>query len=195
MTDFIEVKNNLELIAVQAEAVRAIGASRGQMHKALVVTLLHIAKHGDWNGAARFFDLIKKDEHSRTIAKPVQKWLETYGGLIVSIDRTQPDTLGKIVGWKGLPYLQANIESCKSNPYYGKLSVPTVFAGFSLDEALGKVLNEAGRINKKMEEGKYNDIEKAKVKMQVSQATLNALLAACGLEVVLNDDAKEVLAS
>lgn len=186
-------KNTLELIKVQGEAIRAIGASRGGMHKALVMTLLHVTAHGDWNGAKQFLIAIKADEHAKTLAKKVQLWLETFGGMVVSTDKTQPDTLGQIVGMRSIEYIAQRIEAAKTTPYYAVTKDDQGFQGFSLDEALGKVLNEAGKVNKKLAEGSFNDIEKAKVKMQVSQGTLNALLAACGLEAVLTDDAIGVM--
>ncbi len=192
-TEIIAPKNNLELIKVQGEAIRAIGASRGGMHKALVMTLLHVLNHDDWNGAKMFLIAIKGDEHTKTLAKKIQAWLEQFGGMVVSADKTQPDTLGQIVGYRGQAYIAGNIELAKATPWYTSAKVEQSFAGFSLDEALGKVLNEAGRINKKLTEGGFNELDAQKVKMGVSQATLNALLSACGLEAVLNDDAVEVL--
>jgi hypothetical protein len=139
--DIIEApKNTVELIAIQSAAIRGFGATRGAMHKALVQTLLHCAKHGDYNGAKQFLIAIKKDDAAKAIAKKVQAWLSNYGGMIVSTDRTMPELMGVIVGFKGQEFITANIETAKANPYYQRDTEAKPKEAFDINRAIDDLL-------------------------------------------------------
>lgn len=116
-----EELTQVELIKIQAEAIRSIGASRGAMHRALVLTLIHVLKHGDWRNMAKFDLLIAQDEHSKSIHKRVRQWLQDYGGAIVSTDRTNMETFGKIVSIRGKDYIEERLELAKASPYYSMI--------------------------------------------------------------------------
>jgi len=188
----------LSLSQIQNQAILGLAKSRERMHQALILTLIHIEKHGDRNALHNLIDGLKKDKANANVLSRISVWLTDFAGMKFDDDHKSP-TYKSIIGWQGSDFIRSNFEQAKKTPYWNHkkpASVKTlpVFAGFDLDKNLSALIAQSKDMIEK-EKAMLPD-EKAKVHLEVSDVTFKALLELLdmiGLELVLNeqDDTQE----
>lgn len=158
---------------IQASAVKSVTKAREQVQIAAVATIKHAHVHGDWTYAQRLVDALGNTINGAALVE----WFKTYGGL-------ETDDNG-FIGWKGAQYIEDNFQKAKEKMWW-ELKKPNPFKGYSLEDALKKVIKEHEAMQKKVVG--LTEEDKAKVNMQVNDATIRQVLALCNFEAIMTND-------
>ena len=162
-------KNAAELEAIQAKAVKSINSARVSVQIAAVATIRHAFEHGDWSYAAKLVDALGNTINGSALVE----WFKLYGGL-------KTDDNG-FCGWSGKDHIEAGFQEAKAKMWW-ELKPKNPYKGFVLEDALQKVLADHAKAQKDML--KLSDEDKAKVKLVVNDATIQAVLKLCTFEVI-----------
>ena len=111
--------------------------------------------------------------------KALVEWFKLYGGL-------KTDDTG-FIGWSGKDHIEASFEKAKAGMWW-ELKATSPFKGFDLEAALQKVIKDHNAIQEKVIG--MTDDDKAKVKMVVNDATIQAVLKLCNFDAIIGDDIK-----
>jgi hypothetical protein len=164
---YVFAKNAEELEKIHAKAVKSVQSARVQVQIAAVATIRHAWEHGDWTYAQKLVDGLGNTINGSALVE----WFKTYGGLKVGEEG--------FTGWSGKDYIEENFQSAKDKMWW-ELKVKNPFKGFDLEAALLKVVADHAKTVKAMEE--MADDDKAKVKLVVNDATIQAVLKLCNFE-------------
>lgn len=170
---YVFAKNVAELEAIQAKAVKSVNSARVMVQIAAVATIRHAFEHGDWTYAGKLVVALGNTVN----AKALVEWFKVYGGL-------KTDDTG-FIGWSGKEFIEKNFEGGKAKMWW-ELKVANPFAGWSLEERLQQILKEHKSIEAKL--AKLGDEDKAKVKMDVNDATIKAVLKLCKFEAIIGEE-------
>lgn len=172
---YVFAKNAADLEKIQANAVRSVNRARVCVQVAAVATIRHAYEHGDYTYAQKLVDALGNTINGAALVE----WFKVYGGLTTGDDG--------FTGWSGKDHIKDNFEDAKGKMWW-ELKVKNPFKGYSLEDALQKVLTDHAKIVKGMD--KMTEEEKAKVSVQVNDATIQAVLKLCNFEAII-DDAQE----
>lgn len=164
-----------ELEALQDKAVKSVNASRVQVQVALVATILHIGKHGDWTVAQRFVERLGNSVNSPAIVD----WLKQYGHLTVNDDGftgfTEKNFRNSIL---------STLDDAKKD-FWWSHKVQAPFKGYSAEAALQQFIKTHNAQVKKLTE--RTPEERAKVSLAVNDATIRQVLALCHFDSIIAD--------
>lgn len=162
-------KNAAELEAIQAKAVKSVNSARVSVQIAAVATIRHAFEHGDWSYAGKLVEALGNTINGAALVE----WFKLYGGL-------KTDDNG-FCGWSGKDHIEAGFQEAKAKMWW-ELKVKSPFKGFDLEAALSKVLTDHAKVTKAMEG--MTEEDKAKVKLQVNDKTIQAVLRLCTFEEI-----------
>lgn len=161
------------LLKLHAAAVKAVASARVSIQVATVATLKHAHTHGDWTFAGKLVESLGNTINGAALVE----FFKVYGGL-------QTDDTG-FIGWKGKDFIEANFEEAKAKMWW-ELKKPNPFKGFDLEAALQRVIKEHNAIQEKVVG--LSDEDKAKVKFDVNDATIKAVLKLCNFDAIMGDE-------
>lgn len=173
---YVFAKNAAELEKIQAKAVKSVQSARVQVQIAAVATIRHAYEHGDYTYAQKLVDALGNTINGAALVE----WFKVYGGLTTGDEG--------FTGWSGKDHIKDNFEDAKGKMWW-ELKVKNPFKGYSLEDALQKVLTDHAKIVKGMD--KMTEEEKAKVSVQVNDATIQAVLKLCNFEAIIDVDAQK----
>lgn len=154
------------------KAVRSVQKARVDVQIAAVGILIHAEKHGDWTKAN---DLVTGLGNTIN-GKALVEWFVQYGGLVID------EEAQAFSGWKGAEHIRERFQEAKAKMWWD-LKQANPFRGFDLEAALKKVISDHEKVAKKMDELPEED--KAKVKTQVNEETIRAVLKLCKFEAII----------
>ena len=172
---YVFAKDVAGLEKIQASAVKSVQNARVSVQIAAVATIRHAFEHGDWTYAGKLVTALGNTINGKALVE----WFKLYGGL-------KTDDTG-FTGWAGKEYIQANFEKAKAGMWW-ELKATSPFKGFDLEAALQKVIKDHNAIQEKVIG--MTDDDKAKVKMVVNDATIQAVLKLCNFDAIIGDDVK-----
>lgn len=164
-------KNKQETDSLINKAWQAIESSTKAVQIALVATIYHAYKHGDWTIANRFALECPKEAKQKFMVD----WLVKFGGLVVGEvpqDNGQPIT--QFVGWKGKEFIKENFELAKDTLWTKAIKQEAGIVNFDLNEEARKFANKMGKKLKSIENLPTD--RKGDVKIEVNEETIRMLL-------------------
>lgn len=170
---YVTAKNVAELEKIQAAAVRSVTRAREHVQIAAVATIKHAHDHNDWTYAGKLVAALG----STINGKALVEWFKVYGGL-------KADDTG-FIGWSGAQYIADNFDGAKAKMWW-ELKQPNPFKGFDMEAALQKVIKDAKAAQAKV--AALPEEEQAKVKIEVNDKTVSALLKLCNFEAIIGID-------
>lgn len=170
---YVFAKTAADLEKIQSKAVKSVQSARAQVQIAAVATIRHAYEHGDWSYAQKLVDALGNTINGAALVE----WFKVYGGLNVGDEG--------FTGWKGKDHIKDNFEDAKSKMWW-ELKVKNPYKGFSLEDALKKVIADHAKTSKAMEGMTQED--KDKISFVVNDATIQAVLKLCNFEAIISDD-------
>lgn len=170
---YVFAKDAAGLEKIQASAVRSVQRAREQVQIAAVATIKHAYDHGDWTYAQKLVEALGNTINGKALVE----WFKLYGGLTT-------DDNG-FTGWKGKQYIQDSFEKAKAGMWW-ELKAASPFKGFDLEAALQKVIKDHQAVQEKVVG--LSDEDKAKVKLQVNDATIQAVLKLCNFDAIIGEE-------
>src|SRR3546814_601801 len=177
---YTTAKDTKALEALQDKAIRSVQSARVHIQVALVATILHMGKHGDWTVASRLVDGLGNTVNGKAIVQ----WFKDYGNL-------STDDKG-FIGFTEKDFNKAilsTLDDAKAKMWW-ELKVQNPYAGFSAEAALLKVLKDSKAAKAR---AIANPADAGKIELAVSEVTIKAVLAMANFEAILdnasNDDA------
>lgn len=167
---YVFAKNAADLEKIQSIAVKSVASARVKVQIAAVATIRHAWEHGDWTYAQKLVDALGNTINGAALVE----WFKVYGGLESSDEG--------FTGWKGKKHIEDKFEEAKSKMWW-ELKVKNPFKGYSLEEALKKVIANHEDMKKKVVG--MTEEEQKKVDMTVNDATIKAVLALCNFEAIV----------
>ena len=172
---YVFAKDVADLEKIQASAVKSVQNARVSVQVAAVATIRHAFEHGDWTYAGKLVTALGNTINGKALVE----WFKLYGGL-------KTDDTG-FTGWSGAKHIEDNFEKAKTGMWW-ELKAASPFKGFDLEAALQKVIKDHNAIQEKVIG--MTDDDKAKVKMVVNDATIQAVLKLCNFDAIIGDDVK-----
>ena len=173
---YVFAKNAADLEKIQASAVRSVQSARVKVQVAAVATIRHAYDHGDWSYAAKLVEALGNTINGKALVE----WFKMYGGLKVNDEG--------FTGWSGKQFIEDNFEAAKSTMWW-ELKAQSPFKGFDLEDALKRVIAQHHKVVANMDG--MSEEDKAKVKLEVNDETIKAVLNLCNFEAILDGDAQE----
>lgn len=174
---YVFAKDVAGLEKLQANAVKSVQNARVSVQIAAVATIRHAFEHGDWTYAGKLVAALGNTINGKALVE----WFKLYGGL--KVDETG------FIGWSGADYIQDNFEKAKAGMWW-ELKASNPFKGFDLEAALQKVIKDHTAAQEKVVG--LTDADKAKVKLTVNDATIQAVLKLCNFEAIIGDEEQQV---
>lgn len=169
---YVFAKTAADLEKLQASAVKSVQKARETIQIAAVATIRHAWEHGDWSYAGKLVAALGNTINGKALVE----WFRLYGGL-------KTDDTG-FIGWSGADYIEANFEKAKAGMWW-ELKAPNPFKGFDLEAALQKVIKDHKAVQEKVVG--LSEEDKAKVKMTVNDATIQAVLKLCNFDAIIGE--------
>lgn len=166
-------KDAAGLEKIQAKAVKSVQSARVSVQVAAVATIRHAYEHGDWSYAGKLVEALGNTINGKALVE----WFKLYGGLKV-------DDTG-FIGWSGADYIKDNFEKAKAGMWW-ELKAASPFKGFDLESALQRVIKEHNAVQEKIVG--LTDEDKAKVKLHVNDATIQAVLKLCNFDAIIGEE-------
>lgn len=171
---YVFAKDAAGLEKIHASAIRSVAKARVNVQIAAVATIRHAWEHGDYSYAQKLVEGLGNTINGAALVE----WFVQYGGLKINAE-------GKgFGGWSGKDYIEQNFEAAKAKMWW-ELKKQSPFKGFDLEAALQKVLKDHATFTKDIEA--LSDEDKAKVKLEVNDATIQAVLKLCKFDVIINE--------
>lgn len=167
---YVFAKTSADLEKIQATAVRSVQKAREQVQIAAVATIKHAHECGDWTYAQKLVEALGNTINGKALVE----WFKLYGGL-------KTDDTG-FIGWSGAAHIEQSFEKAKAGMWW-ELKAASPFKGFDLEAALQKVIKDHNAIQEKVVG--LSDEDKAKVKMTVNDATIQAVLKLCNFDAII----------
>lgn len=157
-------------------AIKSAKSMRDSVQIAAVAILFHSYKHGDWTKANELVHGlgygVKRDS--------LVEFFVLYGGLTIDLE------LNEFNGWQGAQWVRDNIEKAKATMWYDLKKGASPFQGYCLQDELLKVMKRRNAMIKKVEG--MTEEDKALVKLDVNQDTIDALLTMTNFEIIEVDE-------
>lgn len=169
---YVFAKDAADLEKIQAKAVKSVHSARVQIQIAAIATIKHAHTCGDWTYAQKLVEALGNTVNGAALVE----WFKVYGGL-------KADDNG-FSGWSGKDHIEKNFQEAKDKMWW-ELKVKNPFKGWSLEEALKKVIVDHGKMKEKIQG--MNAEEQAKVDMTVNDATIQAVLKLCNFEAIIGE--------
>ena len=173
---YVFAKNAEELAKIHGSAVKSVNKAREQVQIAAVATIKHAYDHGDWTYAQKLVDALGNTINGSALVE----WFTQFGGLTVGDEG--------FIGWKGKDFINENFQKAKDTMWWS-LKVKNPYKGFNLEAALQKLIKDANATQEKVVG--LTEEDKAKVSMDVSEATIQAVLKLCNFEAMFVEDKEE----
>lgn len=171
---YLMPKDANELANLCNKAVKSVQSARVSVQQAAVGVLFHAFKHGDYSAA----NTLVTDLGNTVNGKALVEFFVKFGGLKVDEEK------GAFIGWSGARYIEDAFDEAKATMWWDlKLQQP--FKGFDLEAALQRVLKQHKGTIEKVQG--MTEEDQAKVKLDVSEATMQQLFAICDFEVIVNE--------
>lgn len=165
---YVVAKDVKDLERIQDLAVKAVQSARAKVQIALVATMLHIGKHGDYTVANRLVEGLGNTVNGKAIVE----WFVRFCGLSVADDASGFDGIVN----KHADYIRNKLEDAKATMWW-ELKPANPFKGWSLDDALQAVIKQHKAAQEKLKG--LSDEDKAKVSLKANDATIQQVLAIC----------------
>lgn len=170
---YVFAKDAAGLEKIQAAAVKSVHSARVSVQVAAVATIRHAYEHGDWSYAGKLVEALGNTINGKALVE----WFKLYGGL-------KTDDTG-FIGWSGKEFIEANFEKAKAGMWW-ELKAASPFKGFDLEAALQKIVKDHAAITEKVVG--LSDEDKAKVKLDVNDATIRAVLKLCNFDAIIGEE-------
>lgn len=176
---YVFAKDAAGLEKIQAVAIKSVAKARIQVQIAAVATIRHAWEHGDWTYAQKLVAGLGNTVNGAALVE----WFKQYGGL-------KADDNG-FIGWSGKEYIEANFEKAKSVMWW-ELKKKNPFAGYSLEQALQKIIKDHATMKEKVVG--LTEEDQKKVDFTVNDETIKAVLKLCNFETILEDEVEKAVA-
>ena len=170
---YVFAKDAAGLEKIQAAAVKSVQSARVSVQIAAVATIRHAFDHGDWTYAGKLVEALGNTINGKALIE----WFKLYGGL-------KTDDTG-FIGWSGKEYIENAFEKAKAGMWW-ELKAASPFKGFDLEAALQRVIKEHNAVADKVVGMTPED--QAKVKFEVNDATIKAVLKLCNFDAIIGGD-------
>lgn len=174
--EYVTTKDVKELDKLITSAVSSAKTMRSKIQIAAVAILIHAEKHGDYTKAN---DLVNGLGHGVN-GRALVQWFTKFGGL--SVDKNQ------FSGWNGKEYIRDNFDDAKSTMWW-EFKKQNAFAGHNLEQELKRIIKRSLAMKKKV--SGMTQEEQEKVNLNVSDATINAILNLCNFEAIIEEDSED----
>lgn len=171
---YVAAKDVKDLERIQDGAIKAIQSARLKVQIALVATMLHIGKHGDYTLASRLVDGLGNTINGKAIVE----WFTRYCGLSVAEDGSGFDGIVN----KHEAFIREHLEDAKATMWW-ELKPANPYKGFNLEEALQKVIKDQKAAQEKAKG--LSEEDRAKVSFKVNDATIQQVLALCKFNEII----------
>lgn len=173
---YVFAKDAAGLEKIHAVAIKSVAKARIQVQIAAVATIRHAFEHGDWTYAQKLVTGLGNTVNGAALVE----WFKLYGGL-------KADDTG-FIGWSGKEHIQQNFEQAKGKMWW-ELKAKNPFAGYSLEQALTKLIKDHNNMKEKVVGLTAEDQEK--VNFKVNDETIKAVLKLCNFEAIITDEVNE----
>lgn len=173
---YVFAKNAADLEKIQATAVKSVQSARVKVQIAAVATIRHAWEHGDYTYAQKLVDVLGNTINGAALVE----WFKVYGGLTTGDEG--------FTGWAGKKHIEDNFEDAKGKMWWD-LAPRNPFKGYSLEDALQKVLAGHAKIVKGMD--KMTEEDKAKVNVEANSATIQAVLKLCNFKAIIIEEGQD----
>lgn len=170
---YVFAKDAAGLEKIQGAAVKSVQNARVAVQVAAVATIRHAFDCGDWTYASKLVEALGNTINGKALVE----WFKLYGGL-------KTDDTG-FIGWSGKEHIEANFEKAKAGMWW-ELKAASPFKGFDLEAALQNVIKQHKAIQDKVVG--LSDEDKAKVKFEVNDATVKAVLKLCNFDAIMGEE-------
>lgn len=180
---YVTPKDANDLNRIQDLAIKSAHKARNAIQVALVATMIHIGKHGDWTGAARLVDGLGNTVNGRAIVE----WFVQFCGLTLAEDGSGFDGIEKGHAER----IRKELDKAKAKMWW-ELKPANPYKGFNADEALQQFIEKHKKAQAKM--ATLSEEDKAKVNLKVNDATIQQVLAMVKFDEILtaeNDNSGE----
>lgn len=171
---YVTCKDGKALELLQDKVFATIHKARTAVQVALVATILHIAKHGDYTSANRMVEGLGNTVNG----KAVVEFFVRYGALVIGEDGKSFGGLKK--DFTGL--IAGSLDEAKATMWYD-LKIQAPFKGFSLEAALMAVIKQH-----KAAIAKAGDDNPELVSVEVNDSTIRSVLALCNFDAIIRGD-------
>jgi len=175
--NYILAANAEELDSQISAAIESASTMRERVQIAAVSILAHAEKHGDYTRAAILVDGLGEGVNQRALVEFFVK----FGGLIVDEED------GGFNGWTGAEFIKEHFQDAKGTMWYTLKPLP-VWSGYSLEDALNKVVNQHLKHQKKLNALPADDPARKKFEMSANRVTLERVLGLVDMELIVNDN-------
>jgi hypothetical protein len=171
---YVDCKDAASLNAIQDKAIKSVHSARTLIQIALVATILHIGKHGDYTSANRLVEGLGNTVNGRAVVEYFVK----FGALKVGED-------GK--GFAGLvkdfpEVIKGTLDEAKATMWYD-LKIQQPFKGVNLEAMLTSLINKVDKAKVTASETGHDDM----VNTTVSDNTIRKLLQLANFDAILAD--------
>lgn len=173
---YVFAKDAAGLEKIQNVAIKSVAKARIQVQIAAVATIRHAYEHGDWTYAQKLVTGLGNTVNGAALVE----WFKQYGGL-------KADETG-FIGWSGKDYIQQNFEQAKGKMWW-ELKAKNPFAGYSLEQALQKIIKDHNTMKEKVVG--LTEEDQKKVDFKVNDETIKAVLKLCNFEAIMEDSVEE----
>lgn len=180
---YVTPKDANDLNRIQDLAIKSAHKTRIAIQVALVATMLHIGKHGDWTGAGRLVDGLGNTVNGRAIVE----WFVKFCGLTLAEDGSGFDGIEKGHAER----IRKQLEEAKDTMWW-EFKVANPYKGWNADEELQRWIKKNKETQAKL--ANLNPEDRAKVNLKVNEATIQQVLAMVKFDEILtaeNDNSGE----
>lgn len=170
---YVFAKDAAGLEKIHASAVKSVHSARVSVQVAAVATIRHAYDCGDWTYAQKLVEALGNTINGKALVE----WFKLYGGL-------KTDDTG-FIGWSGKDYIENAFEKAKAGMWW-ELKAQSPFKGFDLEAALQKIVKDHAAIQEKVVGMTPED--QAKVKLDVNDATIRAVLKLCNFDAIIGEE-------
>lgn len=180
---YTTAKDVAALEKIQDKAIKSVQSARVHIQVALVATVIHMGKHGDWTVASRLVDGLGNTVNGKAIVE----WFKRFGNLSC-------DDKG-FTGFTDKDFSKAilatlNTENGAKATMWWELKVQAPYAGFNAEAVLQKFIKDSKAAQAR---ALANPDDASKIDIAISEGTIKALLDMANFEAILtnaaNDDA------
>lgn len=175
---YVTAKDNADLEKIQDRAVKSINSARVSIQVALVATVLHIAKHGNYTVAQRLVDGLGNSVNGVAVVE----WFKRFGKLSTSDE-----------GFNGIAndfskLIAASLEEAKAKMWW-ELKPINAFKGYNAEAALQQFIKTHKSFTAKLMTMPLED--QAKVDVSINDATIKQVLALCNFDAIIDEQLKQ----
>lgn len=179
---YVTAKDSADLNRIQDIALKLINRGRDALQIALVATIIHAAKHGDYTGANR---LVHSLANSGTNGPAVVEWFAKFGGLKIGKATSEDGKdIKEFTSWSGAEYIKANLEDAKAKMWW-TLKKKSAFDGWDANKVINQFLAKRKQMIEAANNPELSDEDKAKIVTSLDANVVEALLSALDIDSML----------